>query len=120
MSSLVSQFQKFGTSGGAEISIALFFQQMTLVYMQRRQHLKVLFLCALCTLLLPVSHSRSMMQMCGMDDEWICNKNVEKVPRKVAQICEICGYYWGNVPGLGYCCRCSPKVFDFCVIAVLG
>ncbi len=69
--------------------------------------------------LVPVD-SRPLTDMCGIGEDWLCRKNIDIVPPEVAEVCEACGNYWGNVPGFAYCCRCSEKVFDFCVVAVLG
>lgn len=64
--------------------------------------------------------TKSFMDVCGVDENWVCDKNIEKVPPPIVEVCEACGNYWGNIPGFGYCCRCSPKIFDFCLVAVFG
>ena len=86
---------------------------------QQMGYLTVLTLCFL-IVFATVVQSKSFMDVCGMDENWVCDKNIEKVPLEIVEICEACGNYWGNVPGFGYCCRCSPKIFDFCMVAVLG
>ena len=97
----------------------IFLFQMHFLSFGKQQCIKLIFLYTVYNLVSPAG-GISFMEMCGMDKNWICNKNIDKVPMKVVEICEICGYYWGNVPGFGYCCRCSPKIFDFCVIAIFG
>lgn len=92
---------------------------MVLNTCQQMGYAAVLTLCFLFGLFELIS-ARSFMEMCGMDENWVCDKNIEKVPVEIAEICEACGNYWGDVPGFGYCCGCSPKVFDFCMVAVLG
>ena len=85
-------------------------------------HMVFLSLLLLCFLLelAPIAHAKSLLDMCGVGKDWICRKNIEKVPVEVAEICEACGNYWGNVPGFAYCCRCSERVFGFCYQAVVG
>ena len=58
--------------------------------------------------------------LCGFGTHGICAKNINAVPPEVLVICEACGNYWGNLPGFAYCCRCSDKIFAFCMEAVLG
>ena len=79
----------------------------------------VLLLCFILQLV-PIVDTMPLIDMCGLGDDWLCRKNIDMVPVEVAEICEACGNYWGNVPGFAYCCRCSEKVFDFCMVAVLG
>ena len=68
----------------------------------------------------PKSANR-LIQMCGLGSNGICAvKNVMQVPPVVIEICARCGNYWGNLPGFDYCCRCSDKIFAFCMEAVLG
>ncbi|KAI0213804.1 hypothetical protein LSAT2_001141 [Lamellibrachia satsuma] len=58
--------------------------------------------------------------LCGFGTDGLCAKNVNAVPPEVLEVCEACGNYWGNLPGFAYCCRCSDKIFAFCLEAVLG
>ena len=72
--------------------------------------------------LFPISNASAMalMSMCGQQDEWICSKNIEAVPIEVMEVCDACGSFWWNVPGVAFCCRCSELVFGFCYDAVYG
>ena len=81
--------------------------------------LTLLFLCFLMDLI-PVAQSMSLMKMCGLDNDNRCLRDIDVVPDAVAEVCDACGNFWGNVEGFSYCCRCSDKVFEFCYIAVFG
>ncbi|ELU10427.1 hypothetical protein CAPTEDRAFT_209671 [Capitella teleta] len=64
----------------------------------------------------------TMIDICGVDlkPDLTCKRDIFRIPREIHLICETCGEYWGNIPGLTYCCLCSDRIFGFCLEAVTG
>lgn len=82
--------------------------------------LALLLLLCLLAEFMPHVTAVPLREICGVDANWVCPKNIDDVPEEVIQVCEACQNYWGNVPGFAFCCRCSDRVFDFCWQAVIG
>ena len=87
-------------------------------------HLKALIIVLLITLLCTSLEGATItrMDICGVDlnSDLTCKRPVGLMPYEIHIVCETCGEFWGNIPGLTYCCLCSDKIFDFCLQAVSG
>ena len=60
-----------------------------------------------------------LQKLCYADS--VCgHRNADMVPLEIVQVCDMCGEYWGNLPGFAYCCRCNQRVFYLCVTAIYG
>ena len=62
-----------------------------------------------------------LVDTCKRNGQWVCDRDdALPVPDEVVEVCEACGQYWSNTPGLTWCCRCNDRVYAFCYEAVYG
>ncbi|ELU10426.1 hypothetical protein CAPTEDRAFT_209670 [Capitella teleta] len=58
--------------------------------------------------------------VCSLENSIVCKERNRNIPADLLEVCDACGNFWGNIPGLSHCCTCNGHIFQFCLTAVMG